>query len=197
MKINRTGLDKELGRQMGPILRREGRRRLMKVINDVHQKLMTEFETHPVTQEIEAGPGSSNISGTLNGYGDLFSYIGFDSGDNPIMAVRVILEKSLYLRHIPSGAKDAIQNFMISLPSMAQIEAETPMPWATGRSWVKGIEQGISGFGKYLTRQSPASRSGGAIQTEKSMRGGGFRNTQYLSAILNGLEGHIRKALKQ
>jgi hypothetical protein len=55
MKINRAGLDKELGRKMGPILRREGRKRLMRVINRVHGQLMAEFENHPVTKEIEAG----------------------------------------------------------------------------------------------------------------------------------------------
>ena len=93
MRINRAGLDRELGRQVGPILKREGRKKLMRVVNEVHRKLMSEFENHPVTQEIEAGPGTSNISGTLNGYGDLFSYIGFDAGDNPIMAIKIILEK--------------------------------------------------------------------------------------------------------
>jgi hypothetical protein len=196
MKINRAGLDKELGRKMGPILQREGRKRLMGIINGVHGQLMVEFENHPVTQEIEAGPGSSNISGTLHGYGDLFSYIGFDSGDNPIAAIKIILEKSLHLRHIPSGAKGAIQDFVISLPSMEEIEAASPMPWASGRSWVKGIEQGIAGFGKYLTRESSASRSGRAVQVEKPMRSGGFRNTSYLSGILNSLRGNIQKALR-
>jgi hypothetical protein len=196
MKINRAGLDKELGRKMAPILRREGRKRLMRVINGVHRQLMAEFENHPVTQEIEAGPGSANISGTLNGYGDLFSYIGFNSGDNPIMAVRVILEKSLHLRHVPSGAKNMIQDFVISLPSMTEIEASSPMPWAAGRSWVKGVEQGIAGFGKYLTRESPMSRSGGAVQVEKSIRGGSFHNTRYLSGILNDLRGNIQRALR-
>jgi hypothetical protein len=42
------------------------------------------FDQHPVTQEINGGPSSSNISNTLNGIGNLFSFIGFYKNSNPI-----------------------------------------------------------------------------------------------------------------
>ena len=35
---------------------------------------LQELENHPVTQEIMSGPGARNSSGTLGGYGNLFSY---------------------------------------------------------------------------------------------------------------------------
>ena len=40
-------------------------------------KFMEDFDNHPVTQEIEGGPSAKNTSNTLNGIGNLFSYIGF------------------------------------------------------------------------------------------------------------------------
>lgn len=195
MKINKSGLDKELSRQFSPALKKIAKRRLMREIDKVHSELMRNFENHPITKEISKGPSALNTSGTLGGYGNLFSYIGFDSGDNPILAIRVILEKSLLVRHIPSGSKSLIENFVVSLPSMSEIEEATPMPWASGRSWVKGIEHGIAGFGRYLKMESEYSRSGAAIQSKKSIRGGAFRNTSYLSSILNQLEKSINSAL--
>ena len=60
------------------------------------------------------------------------------------------------------------------------------MPWATGRSWAKGIESGISGLGYYLKVSRDGSRSGLGIQSSKKVRAGGvrFKNTQYISALI-------------
>jgi hypothetical protein len=41
-----------------------------------------------------------------------------------------------------------------------------------------------------------ASRSGEGIQAKNKIRGGGFRNTKYLSALLNDLEKNIRSMIK-
>ena len=73
----------------------------------------------------------------------------------------------------------------IFLPSKQEIFAETPMPWATGRSWAEGIEKGISGFGQYLNTESISSRSGEGVQANTQIRKGKFKNTQYISALLN------------
>ena len=50
---------------------------------------------HPVTQEIESGPNGYNQSGTLGGYGNLFSYIGFEEGMSPTEPLRRVLKKIL------------------------------------------------------------------------------------------------------
>ena len=71
------------------------------------------------------------------------------------------------------------------------------MPWASGRSWAKGIEQGISGFGKYLRKESSSGRSGGGVQADTGVRSGGFKNTTYLSGILNNLTKNIKSALRK
>ena len=38
---------------------------------------MKEFDRHPITRELQQGPSSTNLSGTLGGTGNLFSFIGF------------------------------------------------------------------------------------------------------------------------
>lgn len=43
-----------------------------KKIKKSQDDLVREYENHPVTQEIDAGPNASNSSGTLDGKGNLF-----------------------------------------------------------------------------------------------------------------------------
>ena len=63
------------------------------------------------------------------------------------------------------------------------------MPWATGRSWAKGIETGISGLGYYLLKNTDSSRSGLGIQWPRKVRKKSkFKNTQYISALIKKYE---------
>ncbi len=68
------------------------KRQLEDHFKDIYKEFITSFNAHPVTQEIEGGARSTNISGTLGGVGNLFTYIGFDSGSNPIKPLRNLLE---------------------------------------------------------------------------------------------------------
>ena len=68
--------------------------------------------------------------------------------------------------------------------SEKELFSATPLPWATGRSWLQGIETGMSGLGRYLSEESEASRSGGGIQSQGIIRSGRFRNAKYISEIL-------------
>ena len=62
------------------------------------------------------------------------------------------------------------------------------MPWATGRSWAKGIETGISGIGYYL-KKTKNSRSGLGIQSQTKIRSDiRFKNTKYISDLINKFE---------
>ena len=158
-------------------------------VQDAQQKLLKEFEQHPVTREISEGVSATNISGTLNGHGNLFSYIGFGSGDKPLKAIREILKK-YEIRYHHTKVKTVIN---ITVPTKEEIFKSTPLPWATGRSWAKGIETGISGLGRYLYTDSSRSRSGKGIQTKGRQRTGRFSNTSYLSSLLNDYYKEIRK----
>ena len=157
------------------------------------QNLLKSFEKHPVTAEIAGGASSSNLSGTLGGIGNLFTYIGFSSGDKPLAILRILLEK-YEIRYHHAKARTTIN---ITVPTTAELFKATPMPWATGRSWAKGIETGISGLGRYLYQDSARSRSGGAVQVKGRLRAGKFSNTSYLSSLLNNYYKEIRKIEKE
>ena len=59
-------------------------RRSKEIFDRSKKQMLDDFIDHPVSKEILAGPDSSNISGTIIGGGNLFSFIGFHAGDNPI-----------------------------------------------------------------------------------------------------------------
>src|SRR4051812_7772070 len=53
--------------------------------------MLRDFDEHEITQEIKAGPDALNISNTLGGYGNLFSYIGFELLRTPIQGLRIAI----------------------------------------------------------------------------------------------------------
>jgi hypothetical protein len=145
------------------------------------------FNSHPVTLEIESGESASNISGTLGGYGNLFSFIGFLSGSDPIRPIRELIKKTKLIR---SSVKLKIDksnfsafSFSIFVPKKSDFEQLSKMPWATGRSWLFDIERGISGFGSYLNQTFLGGRSGKGLQLNKKIRSYSFKNTSYFGRM--------------
>lgn len=157
-------------------------------------ELIEEFESHKVTQEIDAGENSQNISGTLDGIGNLYTFIGFDATSNPdpLEPIRKAFSKIQLTAVIIS--RDGSSRSTILYPSPDDIFRITPLPWAEGRSWAKGIESGMSGFGKYLSleEESPKSRSGKGLQAKPKIRGGKFSNTPYISSMIRSFEKNIK-----
>jgi len=162
--------------------KRAFQRRITDAFNKIKQEMLEEFLIHPVSIEIVGGPSAQNSSGTLNGYGNLFSFIGFNEGDSPLDSIVDVLQSARIEldRETNSGFL-----MKIIIPSKEDIFSVTPMPWASGRSWAEGIERGISGFGYYLNINSNNSRSGAGIETESVIRKGKFKNTPYISALIN------------
>ena len=146
--------------------------------------MIREFLANPITQEIMSGAGGTNISGTLGGVSNLFAFIGFDQGSDPIAPILSLLESVTleYQSDIKNPTTGLGVNFKVNLPLPEDIFAITPLPWATGRSWVEGIERGLSGLGHLLRKNK--GRSGAAIQTSVKVRGGKFQNVPYISAFL-------------
>ena len=171
-----------LNRQVGKALRVDFEKKVKEDFAAIKNQLINEFLNHPVTKEIINGPTGSNISGTLNGVSNLFAFIGFEDGDDPIAPILNIFQsiEITFGGYIPMGSK-----FNINIPVSQDIFAATPMPWASGRSWAQGIEKGISGLGYLLKRSSSKSRSGQAIQSGVKIRSGSFKNTPYISALIN------------
>ena len=119
----------------------------------------------------------------MQGVTNLFAFIGFDEGDQPVLPIITLLESTDILYRKEVRTKGLGVSFDISFPTAEEIFAITPLPWATGRSWAEGIERGISGLG-YLLRKS-GGRSGAAVQSRvNKVRGGRFQNLPYISSFI-------------
>ena len=171
-----------LNRQVGKALRIDFEKKVKQDFAVIKSQLINEFLNHPVTKEIKDGPSASNTSNTLNGISNLFAFIGFEDGYDPIAPILNMFQsiEITFGGEIPKGNK-----FNINMPISEDIFSVTPMPWASGRSWASGIEKGISGLGYLLRNRSSLSRSGQAVQSSVKIRSGSFKNTPYISAIIN------------
>ena len=181
-KLTKKGKE-SLRRQASKKIKNPVTKQVQKKFNIIKKEMIKEFMSLPVTQEILQGPGGINISGTLDGVSNLFAFIGFDRGEQPVLPIIQALENTniRYDKPLKKGKKiGAVYN--ITLPTAQQIFSITPLPWATGRSWAQGIEVGISGLG-FLLRKNKG-RSGAAIQSRVKVRGGRFKNTSYISAFI-------------
>jgi len=180
-------LQSEINKKLAPQVRPEIRKLFQRSFQKKKNEMIAEFLNHPVTIEIKGGVNSTNISGTLGGgSGNLFSFIGFDSNDDPIEPILRILEQ-ISFDYLNTSTKRI--NYRINLPSSKEIFAATPMPWATGRSWAKGIETGISGLGFYLRKETSNSRSGLGIQSPRKVRKKSkFKNIKYISDLIKRYE---------
>lgn len=141
------------------------------LVDIAQEKMLSEFDSHPVTKEINAGPSSPNISRTIGGVseknkGNLFSFIGFEAGSNPIGPVRKELAGPLFLdkarRVLPRNQK-IVYEYRVRFP-LDDILFESPLPFEQGRSWVEGISTRISGIGNFLFVKRQSSRAGVGIQ---------------------------------
>jgi hypothetical protein len=160
--------------------------KLLIEFNQIKNRMLKEFLSHPITREIDAGAYSDNISGTLSSVdsGNLFSFIGFELGADPIEPIKSIIE-NIEINIIKSSNNVSIS---IRYPTAQEIWEVTPMPWQEGRSWAKGIESGISGLNYYLFSNNindDISRSSTAIQSSKQLRSyARYIPTSYISTFL-------------
>ena len=179
--------------QVPKLVKKKFRKSIDDKFKDVKKDMINEFMSHPVTQELLQGPDGVNISGTLNGVTNLYAFIGFDDGDSPVQPILDILEDIKIIKDIEQTTYGVGRKYDISMPTAKDIFSATPMPWATGRSWARGIETGISGLGYLLRKSSQNSRSGVAIQSNNKVRSGRFKNVQYISAVIKKYEKRFDK----
>jgi hypothetical protein len=140
----------------------------------------SEFESHPVTQELDAGENASNVSGTLGGYGNLFSFLGFNQGFKPTTNVKLLIRKISLNKNLEF--KNNIFKFRVNVPSKEEFAIASRLPWESG-SWLFDIERGISGLGAYLYGRFNSSRSGSAIQSKYNYSNRTFRPVKYFNKM--------------
>lgn len=158
-------------------------------------KLIHDFKDHPVSREISNGEGGKNTSGTLGGYGNLFSFIGFASGNNPVedwvnfLTTAIRLDKKIESSVFGNGVR-----FKLNITSVtdSDLRSVAPMPWEGGRSWIQAIERGISGFSFYIWK-SGAGRSGGGIQSRGARKSASsYKSTPYWSRLWKDFAGSLK-----
>ena len=161
-----------------------------KVFDRSKKEMLEDFNRHPVTKELRAGPNAYNHSGTLIGTGNLYSFIGFQQGENPAQKVYDYLNFNTQLigrtpRVVRKTQRSVFLGFRTKTPSKRELASISPMPWEPG-SWLFKIESGMSGLGQYIyEKYIKASRSGSGIQADGKVRQAVFKRVSYMSAILN------------
>jgi len=188
--MNKLASDKKIHQQVY--------RKSKEIFDQSKKRMLDDFISHPVSQEINTGPSASNISGTIIGGGNLFSFIGFHEGDRPVRDVYNLLKMGTYLSgrsaKVVRRTKDRVYlGFRVVMPTVNQLASQTRMPWEPG-SWLFKIEQGISGLGYYIYQKGiQGSRSGTGVQADGKVRQGVFKKTSYMSAILNTFKRNFTK----
>ena len=171
------------------------RQEYAKVVSESHRKALNSFKRHAVTREIKAGPYSNNKSGSL-AIGNLYSFIGFDAGYNPIEPVQAFFEKvfeySVRKRNIFGGYR-----ITIKIPDIDEIRSVSPVPWATGYSWIDGVENGMPNFGRYLYGGTGVkfknSESGPGLQLPGN--GTSLAPTDYVSKIIERIKYNLEQKI--
>lgn len=193
--MNKNFLDKKIKDFALKKIKRDYVQDLIKDGLKIKDSLISEFLSHPVTVELNNGENSkTNTSNTLNFSGNLYSFIGFEKGFDPIKPILdIFLNINVKLNTVGNKLYISVYGF----PTPQKIWDVTPMPWQEGRSWAKGIEEGISGLNYYLfsySKNFQTSRSGPAIQSKKQiLRNARFERKKYISSLLNKYKNLFKK----
>jgi hypothetical protein len=155
-------------------------------LEERQRELSRKFQAHPVTIELNAGPRASNTSGTLGGYGNLFSFIGFASGDNPTDVISQIFNEKIKFK-VRRRDNKGLYSVTFFIPSVEEIYGLTPIPWMAGKSWTKSVEQGgLTNLGQFLFSSVGfgQSTSGTGIQAKNRSSGVSFKRTPYINKLI-------------
>ncbi len=211
VRINWEQIKRSVAKDLSKKQRKAADQRVGEIFEDAVQGMQNEFESHPVTTEIEGGIDSDNESGTLIGGTagapkNLFSFIGFKRGSNPIAALRAMLAPKTktgpQLKFERKGDETPTTfYYRYRGPDLGAIYDKTPMPWGEGSlSWVKSVETHIPGFAQFLSKflSWPPSRSGGGIQVKKDIRSSSFTKPKegYLSVIAANFMDRMKRKRK-
>lgn len=192
--LNRKQLEKDIFVKGEKILIRQLQPIIDERVRDIQQDMVDEFESHPVSQEIAAGNDASNTSGLLGGYGNLFSFIGFDAGESPIAPISRILKKRIYSK-IQRRNNNGSFNLTIFAPDKDEVYADAQVGWMGGRSWADGIEKGIAGLNRFLYDEDgfKNSRSITGVQTKNGIISSSAGRTPYISSIINNFKKRLAR----
>ena len=185
-----------------------------KQFNQEKQNTLLEFDSHDVTQEL-AEPEKGNISNTLGGYGDLFGFIGFEAGSDPVLPVKLALESKIKFKstnlsiiyprnargQFATGKRTKNIKIIFQVPDLNDFDKAAKFEgWNGGRNWVKGIERGISGVSYYSDYPRGRSERGlqlrGQIKNSASDRPSGFKTRPYITEIIENFKKNFKNKVE-
>ena len=122
--------------------------------------------------------------------------MGFDAGSDPIVILRSSLKDFVKVQRnngklLKVDKTRFLIEFPIDVPTVQEIYSVTPLSWTT-KSWVKGIERGITNYTNTIFKKSENSRSGVAIQSKQNIGFIKFRPTPYITPILKKLRQQLK-----
>jgi len=196
LKIDKAAIRRKLERAVAhsPAIKRLAYKKAYGIFSHAKRMMLREFDRHPVTQEILEGPRALNLTGTLDGYGNLFSFIGFEAGTKPTEILRELLELGTAIR--PTVFRNHAWYFRVRIPSRDAIAEATPMPWERGNSWAFGIETFISGLSHYMYKKwyGKESRSGMGLQLPyENLEDAAFTSHPYMTEILRNFRMRVNQ----
>lgn len=119
------------------------------------KQLLHDIDNHEVSKEISEGNTATHRLGILS-KGNLFSILGFNEGDKPIENLKEIIDENISIDKSPIVSyKTSKINFKytVSIIEYEKLKTMTPSPWSSAKSWVSEIENGISGYGRYIYKE--------------------------------------------
>lgn len=157
-----------------------------------HQQMMEDFDEHPVTKEMMAGPEASESVGGILSYGNLPAFLGNEDSRGDVKKLREIFENINLSNSRPKiiqTSKEITYSFKISVPDVEDIyrKSEDSSYWSS-KSWVELVENGVSNLGAFIFSLLgyPSSVSGTGLQRGKA-RANQRRSpkVKYVTEILN------------
>ena len=166
-----------------------------KKMEGLRNTALKQLDQHPVTQELEKGTSGMNSS-LLGGRGNFFGFLGFLEGQQPVEIIRDAFKDHIKIRSQNPKLKKVSAasytwEFDIDIPSKTEIYGVTPMAWSS-RSWVKGVERGVTNYTKTIFTDSSESRSGIALQSKQNVNFITYSPTPYITSILDNLKKQLR-----
>lgn len=196
-KVNITNLKREIARQSKGAIEPKLQPLLNAEFEAQKKLLLREFDEHPVSKEILAGPTLNNSSfvDTQKG-GNLYSFLGFKAGLRPVEDLRAFLFTAINKGRVTKEIKGQkiTYSMEVRVPTKTEINRRTALLFWTNRGWVDMIEKGVGNFGRYLFNKAglKKSRSGTALQAKKDIRNEDFRGTAYISELIANLIARLK-----
>jgi hypothetical protein len=147
--------------------------------------LVDEIEAHPISQEIRAGESSTNSSGALGGYGNLFTFLGGFDGDVVGRIVQNIIAKSKLGRvtAVNSASKDILFRGDVAL-RLDQVDENLSFE---NRGVIDAVENGLGNFSNYVYhkgKELDGSRTGPAVQSKKKFENRSYTPKEWIGSLL-------------